>query len=261
MSGKRVIDKTCFVTGAASGIGLAVARRLAEEGGKVLMTDIAARQGEEACAELARSGLAVKFQPHDVTDRGHWYAAIAAAVDFGGSLDVLVNNAGIALPGTIESCTDEEWRRTLSINLDGVFYGTQFGILRMKTQASGGSIVNMASIEGFLGEPMAAAYNASKGGVRIMSKSAAVHCARSGLKIRINCVCPGFVETPLVHNALKGMEPAMAETFQQRVLAKTPMGRLAQPEEVAAMVLFLASDEASYVTGADMIVDGGMTAG
>jgi len=226
----------------------------------VLLTDIDVVQGEAACAALVAKGAKARFVRHDVADRGQWEVAVKAALEFTGSLDVIVNNAGIGLPGTIETCTAEEWRKTLAINLDGVFHGMQLGVLQMKQQTSGGAIVNLASIEGFLGEPLAAAYNATKGGVRILSKSAAAHCARAGYRIRINCVCPGFVETPLITNALASMPAETAQAFQQKVLLKTPMGRLAQPAEIASMILYLASDEASYITGADMLVDGGLTA-
>jgi NAD(P)-dependent dehydrogenase (short-subunit alcohol dehydrogenase family) len=256
---KRLNGKIALVTGAANGIGLATVRRLAEEGAQVLMTDIDARQGALEAANLSAAGLSVRFFRHDVTRRDEWDAAIDAVIEWGGRLDVLVNNAGIALLGSIEDCTPEQWQRTQAINVDGVFHGMQTGIAAMKT-TGGGSIINLASIEGFLGEPMVAAYNASKGAVRILSKSAASHCARAGYNIRINCVCPGFVETPLVMNAMAAMPPEMAQAQQNKVLTRTPMGRMAQPVEIANMILFLASDEASYVTGADMLVDGGLTA-
>ena len=255
---KRLSNKTCLVTGAASGIGLATAQRLAEEGARVLLTDINAEQGAAATAQLSGAGLQVRFIRHDVVQRREWTEAIQAAVEFGGSLDVLVNNAGIVLQGTIETCTAQEWQRIQAINTDGVFHGTQLGVAAMKGQ--GGSIINLASIEGLLGEPLAAAYNASKGAVRLLSKSAAAHCARSGYNIRINCVCPGFIETPLVLNALNSMPKEQAEAFRSKVALRTPMGRLGKPLEIANMILFLASDEASYITGADMIVDGGLTA-
>jgi 3alpha(or 20beta)-hydroxysteroid dehydrogenase len=254
----RLANKTALVTGAATGIGLATARRLAEEGAKVLMTDVDAKNGEAAAAEMAQAGLAVRFFKHDVTVREQWEAALAAALEFGGKLDVLVNNAGIGLIGTIESCTAQEWQRTQAINVDGVFHGMQVAIAAMKT-SGGGAIINLASIEGFLGEPLVAAYNASKGAVRILSKSAAAHCARSSYNIRINCVCPGFVETPMVMSGLASMPAEMAQAFQTKVLTRTPLGRMAQPVEIAHMIAFLASDESSYVTGADMLVDGGLT--
>lgn len=255
----RLANITALVTGAATGIGFATARRLAEEGAKVLMTDIDAKSGETSATTLSQAGLNVRFFKHDVTVRDQWDAALVAAIEFGGKLDVLVNNAGIGLVGTIETCTAQEWQRTQAINVDGVFHGMQVAIAAMKTNG-GGSIINLASIEGLLGEPMVAAYNASKGAVRILSKSAAAHCARSNYNIRINCVCPGFVETPMVMSGLAAMPPEMAQAFQTKVLTRTPMGRMAQPVEIANMIAFLASDEASYVTGADMLVDGGLTA-
>ncbi|HUM08272.1 MAG TPA: glucose 1-dehydrogenase [Acidocella sp.] len=256
---KRLSGKTCLVTGAANGIGLAAATRLAQEGAKVLLTDINAAQGEAATATLAESGLAARFQQHDVTQRDAWESALHTAKEFGGRIDVIVNNAGIVIPGSIESVDWASWRKTLDINLDGVFHGLQLGVREMKEH--GGSIVNLASIEGIVGEPMALAYNVTKGGVRLLTKSAAVHCAKSGYKIRINAVCPGFVETPLVLNAIGAMPPEIAHGFQAKVLNRTPMGRLAQPAEVANAILFLCSDESSYVTGSDLLVDGGYTAG
>lgn len=255
---KRLEGKTALVTGAASGIGLATARRLAEEGAKVLMTDINVALGEAACKELSEAGLNVRFQRHNVVEREQWEEAIAAAVDFGGALDVLVNSAGIAIMGSVETCTLEDWRKTQSINVDGIFYGIQLGVAAMK--ARGGSIINLASIEGFLGEPLGFAYNASKGAVRILSKSAAAHCARSGYPVRINCVCPGFIETPMVAGGVAALSPEAAQALQSKITSRTPMGRLGKPVEIANMILFLASDEASYITGADMLVDGGFTA-
>lgn len=255
----RMQDKTCLVTGAASGIGLATATRLAQAGAHVWLTDLNTTQGEAAAAELARSGLSARFLRHDVTSRDDWETVLATVHAAGAPLDVLVNNAGIVVPGSIESTDWVSWRKTLDVNLDGVFHGTQLGVRDMK--ARGGSIVNMASIEGLLGEPMALAYNASKGAVRLLSKSAAVHCARNGINVRINSVCPGFVETPLVLDAVGSMPPEVAQAMLTKVLTRTPMGRMAQPVDVANAVLYLASEESSYITGSDLVVDGGYTAG
>lgn len=255
----RMQDKTCLVTGAASGIGLAAATRLAQEGAQVWLTDLNTAQGESAAAELTRAGLRARFMQHDVTSRNDWETILATIRAAGTPPDVIVNNAGIVIPGSIESIDWASWRKTLDVNLDGVFHGTQLGVRDMK--ARGGSIINLASIEGLLGEPMALAYNASKGAVRLLSKSAAVHCAKNGIPVRINSVCPGFVETPLVLDAVGAMPSDVAQAMMAKVLMRTPMGRMAQPLEVANAILYLASAEASYVTGTDLVVDGGYTAG
>lgn len=250
----RMLDKVCIVTGAASGIGAATSRRLAEEGGHVLMTDIDGETGMAAASELARRGLSVRFQPHDVTRRDEWEAAIAAAKTFSGRLDVVVNNAGLAIPGSIEEADIVGWRKVLDVNLDGVFHGVQLGVRELK--ANGGSIVNIASIAGVVGEPSgAAAYNASKGAVRLLTKSAAMHCAQAGFDVRVNAVCPGYVETNIT-----GQSPEASKAYWDMIRTQVPMGRIAQPVEIANAVLFLASDEASYMTGADLLVDGGFTA-
>lgn len=255
----RMLKKVCLVTGAANGIGLACARRFAEEGAHVLLTDRDEETGERVTAALVAEGFSVSFQSHDVTSRPQWEAAVACAIQRYGRLDVLVNNAGVGLIADVEHCEFSDWKRTLDINLDGVFHGVQLAVNAMKD--AGGSIVNLASIEGLLGEPLVVAYNASKGAVRLLTKSSAVHCARAGYKIRVNAVCPGFVETPMVMQGLALMPPEMALAFQTKVIGRTPMGRMAQPVEIANAVLFLASDEASYITGSDLLVDGGYTAG
>ena len=251
----RVQDKVCVITGGARGLGLAAAEALLAEGAKILITDIDKAEGE---AQARRLGERVAFRVQDVTNESQWDATLDVAIQLFGRLDVLVNNAGIALIEDVEVATLKGWQRTLDINLTGVFLGTQAAIARMK--ATQGSIVNIASIEGFLGEAEIPAYNATKGGVRIFSKSAAIHCARSGYKIRINNVCPGFAETQMVAGALGTMTPERAEAFAARTLGRIPMGRFAQASEIAVAVLFLASDESSYVTGSDLVVDGGLTA-
>ena len=253
---KRLQDKVCLVTGAASGIGLASAERFVEEGAKVLLTDIDADKG---AAQAERLGENAAFLQQDVTADADWEAAFDALSQRWGAVDVLVNNAGIALPGNIETQTDDEWTRTIDINLRAVMKGTQGAIARMKA-SGGGSIVNVASIEGILGEPLVMAYNAAKGGVRIFSKSAAKHCAASGYNIRINCICPGFIETPLVSDAVASMDAETAQAFSAQVLANIPLGRMGRPLEIAHGIVFLASDESSFMTGADLIMDGGHTA-
>jgi NAD(P)-dependent dehydrogenase (short-subunit alcohol dehydrogenase family) len=251
----RVQGKICVVTGAARGLGLAAAEVLLVQGAKVMLTDVDRAAGE---AEAKRLGVGAAFLPQDVTKAEQWNEVLDVVVAQWGRLDVLVNNAGVADIVDVENISMKTWQRTLDINLSGVFLGTQAAIARMK--GKGGSIVNIASIEGMVGDALIPAYNASKGGVRIFSRSAAIHCARSGYNIRINNVCPGFAETQMVSGALATMKPEAAQDFAGKTLARIPMGRFGKPAEIAAAVLFLASDEASYVTGSDLVVDGGMTA-
>ncbi len=251
----RVQDKVCVVTGGARGLGLAAAELLLAEGAKVLLTDVDTAEGEKQATRLGERAM---FMQQDATDPERWNAVLDAAIEKWGKLDVLVNNAGIAIIQDVEASSMDAWKKTLDINLTAVFLGTQAAIARMK--ASQGSIVNIASIEGLIGEPLVPAYNASKGGVRIFSKSSAIHCARAGYKIRINNVCPGFAETALVAGAVGTLSAEEGEAFGARILGRIPMGRFAQPSEIAPAILFLASDESSYMTGSDLVVDGGMTA-
>lgn len=252
---KRVEGKVCVVTGGARGLGLAAVEALLAEGAKVLLTDLDQAEGQK---QAERLGADAEFVAQDVTDEASWDKVLDQAISRWGKLDVVVNNAGIALIADVEKSDLEGWKRTLDVNLTGVYLGTQAAIARMKD--SQGSIVNIASIEGICGEPEIPAYNATKGGVRIFSRSAAIHCARSGYKIRINNVCPGFADTQLVSGALATMAPSDAEAFAARQLSRIPMGRFAQPSEIASAILFLASDESSYMTGSDLVVDGGLTA-
>ncbi|MES2681985.1 MAG: glucose 1-dehydrogenase [Pseudomonadota bacterium] len=255
----RVQGKVCVITGAARGLGLAAAERLLQEGGKVLLTDLDAAAGEAEAARLVAMGYEAMFLKQDVTDPAQWSTVLQAAIHRWGHLDVLVNNAGIAHMADVENISFAAWRKTLAVNLDAVFLGTQAAIGVMKSRYKG-SIVNIASIEGLVGEPMIPAYNASKGAVRIFTRSAAIDCARKGYGIRVNNVCPGFAETQMVAGALGELTPEQAQAFAAATLQRIPLGRFAQPLEIAQAVLFLASDESSYVTGSDLVVDGGMTA-
>lgn len=255
----RVQGKVCVITGGARGLGLAAAERLLQEGAKVLLTDLDTAAGEAEATRLSSAGHAVAFVQQDVTDEVQWPRVLQAAISRWGRVDVLVNNAGIASMGDIESISYASWKKTIAINLDAVFLGTQAAIAVMKGQGSG-SIINIASIEGLVGEPMIPAYNASKGGVRIFTRSAAIHCARKGYGIRINNICPGFAATQMVAGALASLTPEHAQAFAGGTLQRIPLGRFAEPVEIAQAVLFLASDESSYMTGSDLVVDGGMTA-
>jgi len=254
----RMAGKVVLITGGASGIGLASAEACAREGATVVITDVNAQEGEAQAARLVATGLPVEFMTQDVTSEADWTRVSDETVRSHGRLDVLVNNAGIAAIAPIEQETLAGWRRTQAVNMEGVFLGTREAIRVMKGR--GGSIVNISSIEGIIGEPNVPAYNASKGGVRIFTKSAALHCAQAGYGIRVNSVHPGYVGTPLVANALGALPPEQAMALQQDLIGRIPLGRLAEPREIAPAVLFLASDESSYVTGSELVVDGGYTA-
>jgi len=257
MSG-RVAGKVVLVTGAASGIGLASAEACAREGAVVIITDLNSKEGAVQARRLATDGLKVEFVPQDVASEADWRRVVDGILARHGRLDVLVNNAGIAVIAPIEQETLEGWRRTQAVNMEGVFLGTREAVRAMK--GGSGSIVNISSIEGLVGDPLVPAYNASKGGVRILTKSVALYCAQQGYRIRVNSVHPGYVATPLVANAIGALPPDQAAALHQDLLGRIPMGRLGEPREIANVVLFLASDESSYMTGSELVVDGGYTA-
>jgi 3(or 17)beta-hydroxysteroid dehydrogenase len=247
----RVQDKVALVTGAASGIGAACARRLFREGAKVALTDVAADAGRALACELGPGAL---FLEHDVCDPAAWGRAIdAVLVDFGG-LDVLVNNAGIVRNGSVEEQDLETWRAVMAVNADAVFLGCKAAVAAMKGRG-GGSIVNISSIHGIMAAPYEAAYSASKGAVRLLTKSVALHCAQAGYRIRCNSVHPGYIETPLVEAGLAAS--ADPQALRAAIEAHHPVGRLGRPDDVAHAVLFLASDESEFVTGSELVVDGG----
>lgn len=252
----RVSGKVALVTGAAKGIGKAAAALLATEGAKVVLTDVDEAAGAEAAAAITAKGGAALFLRHDVAREEEWIAVIARGVERFGRLDILVNNAGLGIAGTAEDTTLEAWRTLMSVNLDGVFLGTKHAIRAMK--GHGGSIINLSSIEGLVGDPNLAAYNASKGGVRIFTKSAALHCARSGYKIRVNSIHPGYIWTPMVQNHLRSMGDVDAG---RKLLDQLhPIGHVGEPDDIAYGVLYLASDEAKFITGSELVIDGGYTA-
>lgn len=246
----RLLGKVTIISGAARGQGEAHSRLLAAEGAKVLMTDVLDEAGENVAADLRDAGSDVHYLHLDVTSEPDWSAAVDEAERRWGRVDVLVNNAGIV--GSMKAADEEDlqaWTKLTAINQQGVFLGTKHVVPAMR-RAGGGAIVNTCSINGTAGAPGSFSYQASKGAVRMMTRSAAMEYV--GDKIRVNCVSPGLVMTPMAEEEGEESNKAFA--------AATPMKRGARPEEISYAVLFLASDEASYITGADLLVDGGYTA-
>ena len=253
----RVAGKVAIVTGGAMGIGQACAELLAAEGAAVAVTDRETVEG----AKVTESLLALKhravFIEHEVSSEDSWQNAVEVALKTFGRLDILVNNAGVGWFGDVEHTTLDDWHKLLSVNLDGVFLGIKHAIPAMRT-AGGGSIINISSIEGLVGDPALAAYNASKGGVRLLTKSAALYCARAGTKIRVNSVHPGYIWTPMVRRALESS--GNPDEMRRRIEGLHPVGHLGEPNDVAYGVLYLASDESVFVTGSELVIDGGYTA-
>jgi 3(or 17)beta-hydroxysteroid dehydrogenase len=253
----RMRGKSAVVTGGALGIGRACALKLAEEGAVVAVTDVDVKRGSIVTEEIRGRGGDAIFIEHDVANEAQWDQVMKLVVERYKKLDVLVNNAGVAFAKDVEHTTLEEWRQLMSINLDGVFLGTKHAVQTMKANRSG-SIVNLSSIEGLVGDPNLAAYNASKGGVRLLTKSAALYCAKAGYNIRVNSVHPGYIWTPMVENYLK----SQGDVAQGRKLLDSlhPIGHVGEPDDIAYGVLYLASDEAKFVTGTELVIDGGYTA-
>jgi len=253
----RLSGKVAVVTGAGTGIGEATAKRFAEEGARVVVTDINTEGAERVAAEITSSGGQAIARHQDTSNEAGWDTLVDDVIDTWGQLDVLVNNAGIVIVGNVENTTIEDWRKIQAVNMEGVFMGCRAAVRVMKE--SGGSIINLSSIEGLVGEPNTAAYNASKGGVRIFTKSAALHCAANGYGIRVNSVHPGYIMTQLVGNALEGMPEEQAQALLSRVMNEIPLGGTGEPIDIANGCLFLASDESRYMTGSELVIDGGYT--
>jgi 3(or 17)beta-hydroxysteroid dehydrogenase len=253
----RLQNKVALVTGAGNGIGAATATRFAEEGALVIVTDINGESAESVAAQINGNGGRAEARTQDVTDEALWNTLVSDIAATHGGLDVLVNNAGIAIPGNAENTSLEDWRKTQAINGESVFMGTRAAVAVMK--ARGGSIINISSIEGIVGEPNATAYNYSKGGVRIFTKSAALHCAAEGYPIRINSVHPGFILTAMVENAIAAMPEEQSQVMYERLMQEIPLGAMGEPLDIANGCLFLASQESKYMTGSELIIDGGYT--
>lgn len=248
----RVEGKVAIITGAASGLGKASAQLLAREGAKVVVTDINEAAGKAAVEEIKSEGGNAIFIRADVTSERDWSMVIEKTLAEFGKLDILVNNAGVLFHKNIEDMSLEEWRWLMSINLDGVFLGTKHAIGAMK-RSGGGSIINISSVAGIIGTvDRTSAYCASKGAVRLFTKAAALECSKAGCdyNIRVNSVHPGGIMTPMTEAIFK--ERPLSETQ-----GRYPVGHPGEPLDIAYAVLYLASDESKYVTGAEMVIDGG----
>ncbi|WP_337189369.1 glucose 1-dehydrogenase [Phenylobacterium sp.] len=252
----RLAGKVALVTGGASGLGAESARRMAREGAAVVLTDLQADAGQAVADEILAAGGRAAFLPHEVTDEARWIEVVAWTVERFGRIDVLVNSAGVGSGGQpILEATLEGWRRITAINLDGTFLGVRH-VAPLMAAAGGGSIINLSSILGKVGLPGATAYCASKGGVLMLTKAAAVELAPLG--VRVNSVHPGFIETPMVQNVFR--EADNGNERRDLIISSHPLGRLGVPREIADAIVFLASDESSFMTGSEVVVDGGYTA-
>ncbi|MEM1314019.1 MAG: glucose 1-dehydrogenase [Pseudomonadota bacterium] len=250
----RVDGKTALVTGAGSGIGRACCEVLAREGARVVATDVDGAASEATAAAIREGGGAARAEAHDVSAEADWLRVLDGIRAAEGRLDVLVNNAGIGGGGrTLAETSLEQWRAVQAVNADGVYLGARLGAALME-EGGGGSLINISSSYGLLGAPKAAPYCASKGAVTLLTKAHAIECGQAGTGVRVNSVHPGFVETALT------AERFGAPKARAMMLARTPIGRLGRPEDIAAGVLFLASDESAFMTGSQLVIDGGYSA-
>jgi len=256
----RVKGKVALVTGGASGIGRACALLLGQEGATVVITDIQDDMGRDCATKIKKGGGDAIYLHHDVANEDAWKSVIAETKSKFGRLDILVNNAGIAIAGPITEMSLADWRRQESINLDGVFLGVKHGLPLMR-ESGGGSIINISSLAGLKGSPNLAAYCATKGGVRLFSKAVAMECAQMRDNVRVNSVHPGVIETPIWLGIIPGASEPGANAPDLDQLSETivPIGKKGIPEDIAAGVLYLASDESRYVTGSELVIDGGLS--
>ena len=259
----QVQDKIAIVTGGASGIGAACAETLAREGARVVVSDIDDPLGKDVVARINAAGGQAIYLSHDVTDEPRWREVVAETESRYGRLDIMVANAGIGI--TVPSIVDmslADWRRQTAINLDGVFLSVKYCIPAMR-RAGGGSIVVMSSVAGLRGSPILAGYCATKGGVRLFAKAVAMECASVGDGIRVNSVHPGIIDTPIWGKLSAGAGGGRNEPLDVNEIARhgAPLARAGAAQDIANGVLFLASDASSYMTGAEIVIDGGITGG
>lgn len=254
---KRVNDKVVLVTGGAHGIGRASALRLAEEGAAVAVADITDEDGERVADEIAEAGGSAGYWHLDVTDEAAWERVIADINARFGGIDALINNAGIAgVNKSTENIAQSDWEQVMGVNVTGVFLGTKHVVPRLR-ERGGGSIVNLSSIYGIIGAADIPPYHASKGAVRIMTKNDAIAYAREG--IRVNSIHPGYIWTPLVEELGQHLG-YNTEAFQQELGSRHPVGHVGEPDDIAWGVIYLVSDESKFMTGSELVIDGGYTA-
>lgn len=254
----RVDGKKAFITGGAQGLGACFGRMLAAEGSKVALTDVNFEAAEATAAAInadyAAAAVAIK---HDVTDANEWKTGLAKAAEFMGGISVLINNAGVGSAGTIESETFDNYRRVQAIDVDSIFIGTQLAMPYLK-DSQPASIINISSVAGMIADGYMLSYNTAKAAVWMMTKSIALHCARSGYDIRCNSVHPVFTRTPIVDPLIQ--LGGGGEEGEKKLVRQIPMRRLGEPEDVGYCVLYLASDESRFVTASEFKIDGGITA-
>lgn len=247
----RLQNKVALISGGAKGMGAVEAKLFAKEGAKIVIGDVLETEGKQIEGEINKTGGECLFVPLDVTDENQWNEAVAATVRRFGKLDILINNAGIFRTSPVEETSSTEWDQVMDINAKGVFLGVKAAIPAMR-EAGGGSIINLSSVAGLVGAAYSSAYSASKGAVRLFTKSTAIQYATDG--VRCNSIHPGVIQTDMTKEAIADSQ------FKAQRLDPTPLARLGQPEDVAYGALYLASDESSFVTGAELVIDGGWTA-
>jgi 3(or 17)beta-hydroxysteroid dehydrogenase len=264
----RLDGKIAFISGAARGIGAATARLMVEAGAKVAIGDVLDERGDETARAIAGSDHAAIYQHLDVTREEEWEGAIAATVSRFGGLDILVNNAGLFLGKGIEEASLDEWHRLCAVNLTGVFLGTKLALPalreRARQSAHGSAIVNLASVAGLVGSQLDPLYSMTKGGVTLFTKSAALEFARKGYRVRVNSIHPGVIQTDMGDQTFvsraRNLGTNDVDAVRDMALKTHPIGRLGVPEDIAKGILYLASDDSAFMTGAGLVVDGGLTA-